>query len=299
MHHPQAPIGIYDSGLGGLSVVRQVMMALPQESLLYVADTARVPYGNRSPEEIRSFSYEILDFLVEQGVKMIAVACNTSSVLVLPASKKHRNVPVFGLAQAGAHLPAGLRRVALLATEATVRSGQYKRLLQLHHPLVELVEVACPDFVPLVESGKWESAEAFELVAARLAPLKQRDLDAVILGCSHFPYLHTAIQAALGAEVQLLDPAERLAVQVAGELTQRRLLNRDPKPIFHGYTTACPSTFAPLAERYLQRELRHMRQTSLGGRVASFAAPTNSLHRIAQGATARDVSVGVAAGVVR
>lgn len=283
MHHPQAPIGIYDSGLGGLSVVRQVMMALPQESLLYVADTARVPYGNRSPEEIRSFSYEILDFLVEQGVKMIAVACNTSSVLILPASKKHRSVPVFGLAQAGAHLPVGIKRVALLATEATVRSGQYKRLLQLHHPLVELVEVACPDFVPLVESGRWESAEAFDVVAARLAPLQQRGLDAVILGCSHFPYLHKAIRAALGPQVQLLDPAERLASQLVGELQQHRLLNGDPKPIFHGYTTACPSTFQPLAERYLQRELRHLRQTCLGGRVPQQVS--------------QRVSVGVVEGV--
>lgn len=267
MHHPQAPIGIYDSGLGGLSVVRQVMRVLPQESLLYVADTARVPYGGRNPEEIRRFSYEILDFLVEQGVKMIAVACNTSSVLILPSSQKHRHVSLHGLAQAGARLPAGIKRVALLATEATVRSGQYKRLLQLHHPFVELVEVACPDFVPLVESGRWESAEAFEIVAQRLAPLKQRGLDAVILGCSHFPYLHRAIQAALGPQVQLLDPAERLASQLATELQERRLLNSDPKPIFHGYTTACPSTFQPLAERYLQRELRHLRQTSLGGRV--------------------------------
>lgn len=268
MHHPQAPIGIYDSGLGGLSVVRQVMQILPQESLLYVADTARVPYGGRSPDEIRSFSYEILDFLVEQGVKMVAVACNTSSVLVLPTSKKHRHVPVHGLAQAGARLPAGIKRVALLATEATVRSGQYKRLLQLHHPWVELIEVACPDFVPLVESGRWESAEAFAVVEQRLAPLRERGLDAVILGCSHFPYLHKAIQAALGPQVQLLDPAERLANQLAAELQHNRLLNRDPKPIFHAYTTACPSTFQPLAERYLQRELRHLRQTCLGGRLS-------------------------------
>lgn len=270
MHHPQAPIGIYDSGLGGLSVVKQVMQILPQESLLYVADTARVPYGGRSPEEIRSFSYEILDFLVEQGVKMVAVACNTSSVLILPTSKKHRHVPVYSLAQAGAHLPAKTKRVALLATEATVRSGQYKRLLQLHHPLVELFEVACPDFVPLVENGHWDSDAAFTIVAQRLLPLRECALDAVILGCSHFPYLHKAIRAALGPQVKLLDPAERLAQQLASELQHNCLLNRDPKPIFHVYTTACPSRFQPLAERFLQIELRYLRQTCLGGRLTSF-----------------------------
>jgi glutamate racemase len=267
MHHPQAPIGIYDSGLGGLSLVKALSSELPQESLLYVADTARVPYGGRNPAEIRQFSHEIIDYLVDQGVKMIAVACNTSSVMILPALKKYQGVPILGLAQAGARLPAGIKRVALLATEATVRSQEYKRMLQFNHPLVALTELPCPDFVPLVESGQWQSPEALQTIQQRLAPLKSHALDAVILGCSHFPYLAPIIQSVLGAGVRLLDPAQELAKQIQQALTQMRLLNTDPQPYLHAYTTACPNSFRPLAERYLQRDLRHLRQSNLGGRL--------------------------------
>jgi len=268
MHHPQAPIGIYDSGLGGLSVLRQLWQKLPQESVIYVADTARVPYGGRSPEEIQRFSHEIIDFMIENGVKMIAVACNTSSVIVLPALKRYQGVPVLGLAQAGAQLPPTIRRVGLLATEATIRSQQYRRMLQLNHPFVELHELACPDFVPLVESGRWEGAEAHQLVAERLKPLQEKGLDGVILGCSHFPYLARAIRASLGEKVALLDPAERLVDKIAKELSQNRLLNTDPQPSTHVYTTAHPASFQPLAERYLEKELRHLRQSDLHGRLS-------------------------------
>lgn len=267
MHHPQAPIGIYDSGLGGLSVLRHLWQKLPQESVIYVADTARVPYGGRTPEEIQRFSHDIIEFMVENGVKLIVVACNTSSVIVLPVLQHFQGVPLLGLAQAGAHLPSGIQRVGLLATEATVRSQQYRRMIKHYHPLVELVELACPEFVPLVESGQWKSSQAFEIVRERLSPLLRRRLDAVILGCSHFPYLHDPIRQTLGASIRLLDPAVKLVAQVASKLQQMRLLNTDPYPTCHIYTTADPHHFKPLAERYLERELRYVRHSDLHGRI--------------------------------
>lgn len=247
-----APIGIYDSGLGGLSVVRQIQRLLPQESIHYLADTARVPYGGRSAEEIKGFSLQILDYFVAQGVKLVLCACNTSSVLILPEHQVYQGIPVLGLAQAGARLTAARQRVALLATEATVRSGGYVALVQQASPETEVLPWPCPDFVPLVESGDWHSPAAQAVVDRQLAALHQQAFDAVLLGCSHYPYLGDLIQQALGP-LPLLDPAEILAQQTAEYLLRQHLLAPEGHRQDRFETTGDPVSFAPLAARALNQ----------------------------------------------
>lgn len=263
-----APIGVYDSGLGGLSVVRQLQQQLPAESLIYVADNARVPYGGRSPDEIRRFSREIIDYLVSRQVKAILCACNTSSVVILPEHKLVNRVPVLGLAQAGAALPRGYRRVALLATEATVKSHLYRAQIQMRYPEIELLELACPEFVPLVEAGSWDGPEVEAVLRERLASVLAWQPEAVILGCSHYPYLAAALQRILGAQVKLLDPATQLVAQLRHRFDQLHMHTPYRAPAWELYTTGPAERFAPLAERYLGCGLPQLRQTALLPEVA-------------------------------
>lgn len=267
-----APIGIYDSGLGGLSVVRQLQRLLPQESLIYVADTARVPYGGRSAEEIRCFSQEIISYLVSRQVKAILCACNTSSVVILPELKRVGHIPVLGLAQAGAQLPRGFRRVALLATEATVRSHLYRQLIAMRFPEVELLELACPEFVPLVEAGRWEGEAVEAIVRQRLEPVLAWQPEAVILGCSHYPYLADVLGRVLGPGVQLLDPATQLLSQLSQKLEQTHQRTPYRAPVWQMYTTGPTEPFRSLAERYLGCPLPELARTELEWERAQPAA---------------------------
>jgi glutamate racemase len=276
MHYPSAPVGVYDSGLGGLSVVKALRAHLPNESIVYVADNARVPYGGRSPEEIRRFSQEVIDFLVEQGVKTIVCACNTSSVLILPALKRYRGVTVLGLARAGAVLPPEVKRVGLLATEATVRSQQYKQMLRLHHPFVAYEEQACPAFVPLIESGHWEGPEAEAAVQAYVAPLLQKKVDALLLGCSHYPYL-APLLTRMAPHIRLINPAEQMAHMLAQTLREQRLeAPAQARTFAHFYTTGPSESFRTLGERFLGFAMETLRSTSLNGAVTAPARPAPS-----------------------
>lgn len=278
MHKSTAPIGIYDSGLGGLSVVRQLQRVLPQETFVYFADTGRVPYGGRSEAEIHEFSGQIMDFLARQDVKMILCACNTSSVVVLPTLKNYQGIDVLGLAQAGANIPQGFHRVALLATEATVRSGLYSSLIGQRFPDLEIRELACPEFVPLVEAGHWSGPEVEAVVAGRLMSLSDYQPDAVILGCSHYPYLSGVIQKVLGPGVRLLDPAEKLVQQLCYKLRREELCNpgipdADGVDADHFYTTAATSGFKDLAEAYLEKKINHIHEVGLSANRFSLPLP--------------------------
>lgn len=252
------PIGIYDSGLGGLSVVKHLQSRFPQQAFVYLADTARVPYGGRTQAEIARFSQEILQQLTELGAQAILCACNTSSVVILPQFETYQGVPVLGLAQAGVQVSRGYRRIAVLATEATVSSGRYAQGIQALAPATEVLEWACPEFAPLVESGRW-GQQAQEIIAQRLAPVLAWQPDAVILGCSHYPYLIQALQAVLGPKLPLLDPASQLLKQLQQIMPELG----NSAGTQHFYTTGNPEHFRPLAERYLQRELKHLAEIEL------------------------------------
>lgn len=261
-HHATAPIGIYDSGLGGLSVVKELQRQLPHESFVYVADTAHVPYGGRPAAEIKSFSDQILAFLIAHRVKAVLCACNSSSVLILPEYKVFQNTAVWGLAQAGSLTAQGYQRVAVLATEATVKTGLYKHMMRLQNPELDILSLACPEFVPLVEKGQWHGPEVEAILGQRLRPLHRWQPEAVVLGCSHYPFLAQSLKQVLPTGVELLDPAAQIVRQLKQGLSDKRLLNshrQEPR----WYTTGAPEAFRSLAEAYLGQPLLRLSQTQL------------------------------------
>lgn len=260
---PNRPIALYDSGIGGLSVLQAVHRRLPNEALLYVGDNARVPYGGRPTEEILAFNREILDFCVAQGAKVIVAACNTSSALALPALRGQYPVPLVGTVEAGARQAQGFRRVAVIATAGTVRSHAYRDALLANSRQVEVVELACPEFVPMVERGEIEGEAAFAVVRQSLAPLAAFAPEAVILGCTHYPHLRPLIQLALGPRVQLIDPAHQVAEDVASFLETCDLLSAQPNPSRRFYTSGSPQQFRVLAEQILGESVGQVWPTTL------------------------------------
>ena len=220
------PIGIFDSGVGGLTVVHELRRQLPRESLLYFGDTARVPYGNKSPETVRRYSREILEYLLGQDVKMVVVACNTASAHALDDLKKAASIPVEGVVGPGARAAvkaSRTHRIGVLGTAGTVKSGAYERAIRALSRDAQVRSIACPLFVPLVEEG-WFNHSAAALIAREyLAPIKGEDIDAVVLGCTHYPLLKPLLQAELGKNIKLIDSAEETAAAVARQLFEGQL----------------------------------------------------------------------------
>jgi glutamate racemase len=252
------PIGVFDSGVGGLTVAAALSRALPAETILYLGDTARLPYGTKSAETVARYTRRNVDFLVARGVKAVVVACNTASALALPGL--HEPVPLWGVLEPGAARAAELSRgrVGVIGTEATVRSGAYAAALTALRPGLEVRSVACPLFVPLVEEG-WLDDPVTESVARRyLEPLLAAGIDTLVLGCTHYPLLAPLLGRVAGAEVELVDSAEAVAARVASELERRGLLaaavgERAPD---HFYVTDDAERFGALARRILGREVR-------------------------------------------
>jgi len=253
------PLGVFDSGIGGLTVVRELLRLLPDEELVYYGDVARLPYGNKSPETITRFSREIIDFLVAKDVKAIVVACNTASALALPELQGSLPVPVIGVIESGARAAAETSRtgkVGVIATASTVRSGAYSRALHERRTDLDVYERACPLFVPLVEEGWIEHKVTHEVAAEYLAPLEHHDLDTLILGCTHYPLLKKVIGEVMGEGVRLVDSGEETARTVVELLDSQGL--RAPggrAPVHALYLSDLPAAFTGTAERFLGRAL--------------------------------------------
>lgn len=216
------PIGVMDSGIGGLTVVSELKKRLPRERIFYFGDTARCPYGDRDRNEVEAFSVEVCDFLYDQGVKMLVVACNTATSAALPLLQSRYDVPVIGVIEPGARAAArirGARHVGVIGTSLTVSSAAYPRAVQTFSPELKVSSLACPKFVPLVESGKWEGPEADQTVAESLAPICNLGVDTLILGCTHYPHLQRQISQFMGPQVRLISSAEETAVEVEQVLT--------------------------------------------------------------------------------
>jgi glutamate racemase len=224
------PIGIFDSGLGGLTVVRQIRRVLPQEDLVYLGDTARVPYGTKSPATVVRFATEDTQFLVDQGVKAVVVACNTASAWALSTLERRFDLPIFGVILPGVRAAlASTRngRIGVIATPATIRSQAYSRGLLARDDSLELVVRDCPLLVPLVEEG-WTSGPVTAAVLREyLSPMLARDIDTLVLGCTHYPLLKDAIREVTGSQVTLVDSAESCAEYVADGLRQFGRLSVD------------------------------------------------------------------------
>ena len=258
--HDPRPLGVFDSGIGGLTVVRELLRLLPDEELIYYGDVARLPWGNKSPETVTRFSREIAAFLLAKDVKAIVVACNTASALALPALVAELPVPVVGVIESGAR--AAVRetksgRVGVVATSSTVRSGAYAAAVRALRPDVEVVERACPLFVPLVEEGWIDHPVTRQVAHEYLAPLEDHRLDTLVLGCTHYPLLHDVLAVELGPGVTLIDSGHEAAGAVRELLAERGLAAapgaRTPRHAV--YLSDLPAAFTATAERFLGRAL--------------------------------------------
>lgn len=222
----QQPVGIFDSGVGGLTVTRLIFSHLPDQEIVYFGDTAHVPYGSRSPQELIRFGDQIVSFLIKFGVKVIIAACNTSSSISLPFLREKYDLPILGVVEPGVKAALKVtknKKVGIIATEATVRSGAYPRTIKLFDAGVEVFMQACPRFVPLVEAGKVASPEAREAAVSYLEPLKRAEIDTLVLGCTHYPFLTPVIAEILGPGVKLVDPAEETVKELISLLAEERV----------------------------------------------------------------------------
>jgi glutamate racemase len=263
------PVGVFDSGIGGLTVVRELLRQLPHEHLVYFGDTARVPYGNKSPETVRRYSREILAFLQGRGVKMVVVACNTASAHALEELQRLAPVPVEGVVGPGAR--AAVRasrtgRIGVIGTVGTMKSGAYARAIRALAPDSHVVQQACPLFVPLVEEG-WLDHPATRLIAQEyLAPMKGQGIDALVLGCTHYPLLKPLLHEVLGPDIALIDSAEETAKAVAAELTASGIAN-DPKErgLAQFVVSDVPEQFERVGAAFLGERVKDVETVVLGG----------------------------------
>lgn len=212
-----APVGVFDSGVGGLTVAREIMRQLPNENLVYFGDTARVPYGSKSRDNIIRYSRQIIHFLKTKGVKAIVIACNTASALALDVVREESDIPIIGVVEPGARAALQItqtKKIGVIGTEATVQSAMYGKIIKGLDPTVSVIGKACPLFVPLVEEGFAKHKVTEEIIDYYLASMKESDIDSLILGCTHYPLLRSRIRAYLGDKIQLVNPAYETAMDL-------------------------------------------------------------------------------------
>jgi glutamate racemase len=263
-----APIGVFDSGIGGLTVVHELIRQLPGESIVYFGDTARVPYGPKSPETVRRYSREIAAFLREQGVKNIVIACNTATAHALAALRLDLPIPVVGVVEPGARaaVAASTRgHIGVIGTVGTIKSGAYERAIRALNPDIRVTARACPLFVPLVEEG-WTEHEAARLIAQEyLAPLIAEDIDTLVLGCTHYPLLKPLLREVLGPDVRLIDSAEETAAETARSLAAGGLCAPSgAEPSYRFVASDDPLQFLQLGQRFLGGTMEGVEIRALG-----------------------------------
>jgi glutamate racemase len=263
-----APIGIFDSGVGGLTVARAVSALLPRESLLYIGDTAHSPYGPKPIADVRRYSLEILDTLVDEGVKMLVIACNTASAAMLRDARERYDVPVvevIGPAVRTAMSTTRNGRIGVIGTAGTIGSGAYQDMLEVNERLTVFAE-ACPRFVEFVEAGVTDSPEVLATAEEYLAPLRHAGVDTLVLGCTHYPFLEGAISYVMGPDVSLVSSDTETAKDVYRQLVSRDLLAGPDASSRHVYeaTGASADEFLDLAHRLMGREVREVQLVQTG-----------------------------------
>ena len=255
---PNRPIGIFDSGVGGLTVARAIIDQLPRESIIYFGDTARGPYGPRPLAEVRSFALEIMDRLVASGVKAIVIACNTASAAMLRDARERYSVPVIEVIQPAVRRAVSATRnkkVGVIGTQTTIDSKAYNDAFAAA-PHLELSTIACPDFVSFVERGETSGALVTDAARRYLAPLRDAGVDTLVLGCTHYPLLTGVISYVMGEEVTLVSSAEETAKDLYRVLVEKKILRTaDTKPEYTFVASGNPNNFAALARRFLGPEV--------------------------------------------
>jgi glutamate racemase len=272
---PWKAIGIFDSGVGGLTVLKEIVRVLPQEDTVYLGDTARVPYGTKSPETVTRYAQQIAAFLLSRDIKLLVVACNTASAVALETLQAELPIPVVGVIEPGARRAAAVSssgRVGVIGTEGTIRSSAYAKAIKKINPYIEVVTQACPLFVPLAEEG-WTDNEVARLTASSyLAPLQQQGVDTLVLGCTHYPLLKQTIGNVMGPAVTLVDSAAETARTVAAILGEQQLLRPATEQGNHHYfVTDVPAGFIRVGNRFLGGRLGDVYQVNLDEHAAGGA----------------------------
>lgn len=256
----QQPIAILDSGVGGLTVAKEVMRQLPREKIIYFGDTERSPYGPRSSEEVRLFTEQIVDFLIQFNPKMIVIACNTATAAALEYIREKVSIPVIGVIHPGARAAITATKtghVGVIGTVGTIRSGAYTAALKELSPYVEVYSEACPSLAPLVEQGKFDSPEANEVVAKELASIRQYSIDCLILGCTHYPFLRKSIKEIMGKKVKLISSDQETAREISTVLHQKGRLSRgNETPIHQFYCSGDAVLFQSIAKQWLGEQIQ-------------------------------------------
>lgn len=263
------PIGLFDSGVGGLTVVHEVFNHLPHEEIVYFGDTARVPYGTKSARVVQEYALEDARFLKQFNVKMIVVACHTASSVALEQLKDKFEVPVLGVTQPG--VDAAVRntqngRIGVIGTRGTITSGTYERLFNAVDSKLLISGQPCPLFVPLAEEGWLDQSVTRDIAKIYLTPLIEQDVDTIVLGCTHYPLLKSVIQEVAGESVRLIDSAEETARVIRDTLYKENLISsKESEPEHQFFVSDIPAQFREIGERFLGRSLQPLSQVNLGG----------------------------------
>ncbi|MFD1317264.1 glutamate racemase [Loigolactobacillus zhaoyuanensis] len=265
MVNVQQGIGYMDSGVGGLTVVKEALRQLPNERVIFIGDTARNPYGPRPAAQVKAFTWQMTNFLLSKKVKMIVIACNTATAAALPEIQAALDIPVIGVIVAGSQAAIKAtknEKVGVIGTIGTIKSHAYPQAIQRQAPQVEVTGVACPKFVPLVESDEYQSAVAKKVVAESLEPFDNRDIDTLILGCTHYPIIRHLIQNRIGDQVTLIDSGAETVNQVSALLEFDQLAAAPAsQPQHEFYTTGNPNMFQRIAGDWLELtdlDVRHI-----------------------------------------
>ncbi|HIY58861.1 MAG TPA: glutamate racemase [Candidatus Tetragenococcus pullicola] len=265
----QQPIGFIDSGVGGLTVVKEVMKQLPNENIIYLGDTARCPYGPRSTEEVITFTWQMVDFLLKKDIKMLVIACNTATAAALESIKEKLLIPVVGVILPGTRAAVKATkngRIGVIGTKGTVASGSYKRAIQEKVPEIKVISLACPKFVSIVESNQYHTSVAKKIVSESLFSLRRQHLDTLILGCTHYPLLRPIIQNVMGETVTLIDSGAETIGEVSMLLDYFSIANKkNPQARRAFYTTGSTLLFNEIANDWLAPENVDSKQVILGG----------------------------------
>ncbi|HZW67814.1 MAG TPA: glutamate racemase [Pseudogracilibacillus sp.] len=264
----ERPIGVFDSGVGGLTVAHELMRQLPNEELIYVGDTLRCPYGSRPKHEVKQFTNELVQFLLDKNVKVIVIACNTATAFTLNELKSKLDIPIIGVIQPGAR--AAIKntmnqRIGIIGTEGTVTSQAYPKALQQINQQLEVTSLACPLFVPMVEKGITEGEQAKVVVQETLKPLRNtKDIDTLVLGCTHYPLLEDVIQDVMGDEVKIISSGEETARETSTILEIENLLykgERTPKHSF--YTTGDLEVFQKISNSIFKKTIHDLQNLTI------------------------------------
>ena len=252
------PIGIIDSGIGGLTVVKEVMRQLPNESIVYIGDTARCPYGPRPKEEIRTFTWELTHYLEKFDIKMLIIACNTATAVALDEIRAHLSIPVLGVIHPGARAAIKVSKknqIGVIGTDMTIKSKAYENALKRVRKHLSVHSLACPKFVSLVESGIWDGPIAKQVVSESLAPLRETNIDTLILGCTHYPLLEPTIRSFFANRVKIISSGEETAREASVILEHTHSLNEGLEPpMYRFFTTGSKTIFRNFAEQWLEMD---------------------------------------------